>query len=335
MTILVTGGTGLIGSHLVERLLAEGRQVRVLARPTSQRGELAELPVPPEWVNGDLLDASSLQAAMRGVEQVYHLAAVMRDWGSWELFYQANVTGTENVCAAALAAGVRRLVHTSSIAATGLEDYAGLKDESFPYVDPYQKGQHPYCATKSLGEQVVKRYHDERGLPAVILRPTYAYGPREHNVGPYIVARVLRRGLRLLPGDGRNLHHWVYVGDVVRALILAGQPGVPTGRPYLIGGPPTTAREGWQALTEAMGCGPIVYAPKSVGWLVAVALEGLNWVTSSRSSPLLSRFRLAVLTNNNGWDTGRAERELGFTPEVGVKEGMAHAVKWWHEHGWL
>jgi len=332
MTILVTGGTGLIGGHLVERLAAEGHRVRVLVRPSSRRGELANLPV--EWVNGDLLDAGSLQAAMHGVEQVYHLAAIMDDWGPWELFYQTNVTGTENVCAAALAAGVERLVYASSIAATGLEDHPRLKDESFPYVDLNSK-VHPYCATKALSEQMVRRYHDDRGLPAVILRPTYVYGPREHKVGPYIVARVVRRGLRLLPGDGRNWHHWVYVSDVVRALILAAQPDVPTGRPYLIGGPLTIAREGWQALTEAMGCGPIVYAPKSLGWLVAVALEGLNRVTRSRSSPLLSRFRLAILTNNNGWDTGRAERELGFAPEVGIKEGMAHAVKWWREHGWL
>ena len=333
MTILITGGTGLIGSHLVERLVADGHQVRVLVRPSSQRGELADLPV--EWVNGDLLDASSLQAAMQGVEQVYHLAAAMDDWGPWELFYQTNVTGTENVCAAALAAGVRRLVYTSSIAATGLEDYPRLKDESFPYVDPYKKGQHPYCATKALAEQVVRRFHDDDGLPAVILRPTYVYGPREHKVGPYIVARVVRRGLRLLPGNGRNWHHWVYVGDLVRALVLAAQPGAPTGRPYLIGGPLTTATEGWQALTEAMGCRPIIYAPKSLGWLIAVVLEGLSRVRRSRSSPLLSRFRLAILTNNNGWDTGRAKRELGFEPEVGIQEGMAHAVKWWREHGWL
>ncbi len=209
--------------------------MRVLVRPASQRGELVDLPV--EWVNGDLLDAGSLQTAMHGVKQVYHLAATMDDWGPWELFYQANVTGTENVCAAALAAGVERLIFTSSIAATGLEDYSGLKDESFPYVDSQRQGQHAYCVTKALGEQVVRRYHDERGLPAVILRPTYVYGPREHKVGPYIVARVVRRGLRLLPGNGRNWHHWVYVGDVVQALLLAAQPGVPTGRPYLIGGP--------------------------------------------------------------------------------------------------
>ena len=139
MTILVTGGTGLIGSHLDEQLVAEGHRERVLVRPASQRGELVDLPV--EWVNGDLLDAGSLQTAMHGVKQVYHLAATMDDWGPWELFYEANVTGTENVCAAALAAGVERLIFTSSIAATGLEDYSGLKDESFPYVDSQRQGQ--------------------------------------------------------------------------------------------------------------------------------------------------------------------------------------------------
>jgi nucleoside-diphosphate-sugar epimerase len=331
MTILVTGGTGLIGSHLVERLVADGHRVRVLARPTSRRGELADLPV--DWAAGDLLDTASLRQAMHGVELVYHLAAVMQDWGPWERFYPANVVGTENVCAAALAAGVERLVYTSSIAATGLEDYAGLKDETFPYVDP--RRQSPYCATKALAEQVVIRYHDDRGLPAVILRPTYVYGPREHKVGPYIVARLLRRGLRLLPGDGRNWHHWVYVGDVVRALVLAAQPGVPTGRPYLIGGPLTTAREAWQALTEAMGCRPIIYVPRGLGWIVAVVLESLYRVARSRRPPLLSRFRLGILTHNNAWDLRRAEQELGFVATVGVKEGMKHAVQWWRQHGYL
>jgi nucleoside-diphosphate-sugar epimerase len=329
MTILVTGGTGLIGSHLVERLAAEGHRVRVLVRSPERRGEPADL-TGVEWAAGDLLDAASLAAAMHGVDLVYHLAAVMRDWGPREWFYGANVAGTENVCAAARAAGVERLIYTSSIAATGLEDHAGLKDETFPYVQA--TGQHPYCATKALAEQVVMRWHDECGLLAVILRPTYVYGPRERNVGPYIVARLLRRGFRLLPGDGRNWHHWVYVGDVVEALLLAARPGVPTGRPYLIGGPLTTAREGWQALTEAMGCGPIVYAPKSAGWIVAVALEGLYRVIGSHQAPLLSRYRLGILTHNNGWEIRRAGQELGFVPKVGVQEGMRRAVEWWREH---
>lgn len=332
---MVTGGTGFIGSHLVEHLVQRGQQVRMLVRATGGYGFKARFlcqmtRAGVELVYGDIRDRRAVREAMRGVDMVYHLAAIMRDWGPRRLFAEVNVQGTENVLWACVQEGVQRIVFTSSIAATGLENYPGLKDETFPLTT----SRHPYCWSKAKAEKICHRYATEHNLHITIVRPVYVYGPREFNVGPYIVARLLKRGFRILPGDGRNYHHMVYVADLVRALELAAQEQA-IGQIYLIGGPLTTAREVWAALAEAMGTGPIIYVPKTVGYVLAAVMEGTYRALGRQNPPLLTFFRLGVLTNNNAWDCRKVARELGFRPQVGIREGMRRAVEWWRENGYL
>ncbi len=325
--ILVTGATGFIGSHLTERLLSEGCSVRAMTRSTEKALRLKRMGAEP--VIADLRDYPSVREAMRGVDVVFHLGAVMSDWGPWELFREVNVGGTEHVFRAAYEEGIERIVYTSSIAATGLEDYPGLKNEDFPLTE----NRHPYCRSKAEAEKVARRFI-EKGVPGVIIRPVYVYGPRERNVGVYTVARLLKAGFRLLPGDGSNYHHRVYVSDLVEGLILAATKAHAAGRVYLIGGPLARAREFWGTLARALGTS-IIWVPVPVGQILAVPFEVTYRLLRIQSPPLISFFRIRVLANNNAWDYSRAREELGYEPRVGIEEGIRRTVEWWRANRWL
>jgi nucleoside-diphosphate-sugar epimerase len=331
MRLLVTGATGLIGSHLVERLDTRGYDLRVLVRSTSNVELLRDLGV--ELAYGDVRDYPAVRRAVRGVDVVYHLAGVMRDWATRQLFLDVNLGGTEHVCRACVAEGVGRLIHTSSVAATGMEDFPGVKDESAPLLSN-PRGQHPYCYSKAQGERVVRRYARENGLQVTVLRPSYTYGPRELNVGIYIVARLLQRRLYLLPGNGHNYHQMIYVADVARGMELALQAQA-IGQTYILVGPRTTAREVYSALARAMGRRDVIYVPKALGWALGILLKAIFGVVRAKRPPLITPFRLGVLANNHAWDGSKAEQELGFRCRVRLEEGMRHAVRWWRAHGYL
>lgn len=331
MKILVTGATGLIGSHLVERLVACRYSLRVLVRSTSDLRRLRGLGL--ELAYGDVRDYWAVREAVKGVDVVYHLAGVMRDWGPRQLFLNVNVGGTEHLCQACVAEGVERLIHISSVAATGMEDYPGVKDESAPLITGSRR-HHPYCCSKAEGERVVRRYVRQHGLKATVLRPSYAYGPRELNVGIYIAARLLQRHFYLLPGNGRNYHQMIYVTDAARGMELALQPQA-MGQTYILVGPRTTARQVYSALARAMGRRDVIYVPQAVGWLLGVVLNVAYTAARAKRAPLITPFRLGILANNNAWDGSKARRELGFRYQVGLEEGMQSAVHWWRTHGYL
>ncbi|MFZ5917546.1 MAG: NAD-dependent epimerase/dehydratase family protein [Chloroflexota bacterium] len=331
MRILVTGATGLVGSHLVERLAARRHDIRVLVRSTSDLLRLRGLGL--QLAYGDIRDYRAVRRAVEGIELVYHLAGLMRDWGPAQLFMDVNVGGAENVCRACVAAGVGRLVHISSVAATGMQDYPGIKDENAPLLtDP--RRCHAYCYSKAEGERVVQRHVHRHGLQATILRPSYVYGPRELNVGIYIVARLLQRRFYLLPGNGRNIHQMIYATDVARGMELALQERA-IGETYILTGPRTTAHEIYTALACALGRRGPIYVPRVVGAALGLVLNGLYKMTGARRAPLITPFRLGILAHNNAWDGSKAERELGFRYQVGLEEGMQTAVHWWRTHGYL
>lgn len=330
MKILVTGATGLIGSHLVERLVARGHNLCILVRSTSDLRRLRGLGL--ELAYGDVRDRWAVREAVKGVDVVYHLAGVMRDWGPRRLFLDVNVGGTEHVCRACVEKGVGRLIHISSVAATGMEDYPGVKNESAPLITDSR--HHIYCRSKAEGERVVRRYAREHGLKVTILRPSYAYGPRELNVGLYIVARLLQRRFYLLPGNGRNFHQMIYVTDAARGMELALQEHA-IGQTYILTGPRTSAREVYSALARAMGRREVIYVPRALGWMLAKVLNAAYRAVRVKKAPLITPFRLGVLVNNNAWDGSKAERELGFRYRVGLEEGMRSAVHWWRTHGYL
>ncbi|MDP9344750.1 MAG: NAD-dependent epimerase/dehydratase family protein, partial [Actinomycetota bacterium] len=208
MAILVTGGNGFVGRHVVSALQERGDSVRVLALPTEDASWLKERGI--AVYRGDIRHSDTLVAPMHGARKVLHLAAMMDVWRPIEHYHAVNVIGTESVCRAALAAGVRRLVHMSSSSVYGMA-LGRPADEGFPLA-PFRD---PYPVTKAAGDMLVQRMVAEDQLPAVVVRPDQIFGPGDQlHFGRMADRLVAGRGV--IVGAGDNALPFVYVSDVVR-----------------------------------------------------------------------------------------------------------------------
>ncbi|HEX8783988.1 MAG TPA: NAD-dependent epimerase/dehydratase family protein, partial [Steroidobacteraceae bacterium] len=219
--ILVTGANGFIGSHVVERLLRDGRKVRGLVRASSDLTFLKGVDV--ELVRGDIVDRASLDDPMRGVEDAVHAAGFVSDWGSRDVCLSVNVHGTRNVIEAARAAGVRRLVHISTAALHGFPG-ARNQDESTPMPET----SFAYCESKKQAEREVFA----SGLEATAIRPGNVFGPRDHTfIEKY--AHALEQGRGGYIGGGRSWTCPAYVENLADAIALACFEPAAAGEAFL------------------------------------------------------------------------------------------------------
>lgn len=302
--IVITGATGFIGAHLVERLLQGGQRVRLLVRPSARRhAALRE----PEVVWGDVQDPSAVHRAMEGADVVYHLAALARAWArDPHDFTRVNVEGTQNVCAAARDCRVERLVHVSTELVDG--------------------GQTLYQRTKRAAEQVVQD-HVAGGGDAVIVRPTRVYGPGPLNPANSVtrIIALYRRGLfRLRIADGGARANYVYVADVADGLIRAAERGT-KGTAYVLGGENLTLPQFLDLVSGALGRRyAVVAVPKLAARVVAraCALGGLLGV-----EPVITPEWVNLLAQDRPMSSAKAEAELGYRPR-GARDGVAATVAW-------
>jgi dihydroflavonol-4-reductase len=325
MTTLVTGGTGFIGSAVVRRLLARGRKVRCLVEPTAPRDNLAGLDV--EIVPGDILDRAAVDRAVKGCEAVYHLAAIYALWVPDEkVIYDVNVEGTKNVLFAALHAGVRRVVHTSSIAAVGVQD-GGLADESSPFED--WNDSNAYIRSKYLSDLDARRLAGE-GLPVVIVCPAFPFGPRDlapTPTGSFIVEALKRR----VPGYTEGGFCAVDVDDVAECHVLAEEKGR-VGERYIAGAHNVTYREFYEAVTRVAGLPPIrrqLPSPAVLG--MAWGMERVAGWTGKKPRITLQAARYAL---RKAWfDCSKAQRELGM-PVTPLDVTIDRSIRWFRDRGY-
>src|SRR6266542_2850361 len=264
MDALVTGGTGFVGANLVRELLADGRSVRVLARKGSDRRVLEGCAV--EIAEGDLLDADSLRAAVKGARQVYHVAADYRLWArdAREL-YRANVDGTRHVLTAAAEAGADRIVYTSTVGALGIPKDGTPGDETSPVGLEDMVG--PYKASKFLAERIAEELA-ARGAPIVIVNPSAPIGPWDVKPTPtgQMVVDFLKGKMLGSLDTGLNI---VHVRDVARGHILAAERGR-VGQKYVLGHRNMSLIEIFRALAAITGVrAPRFRVPYGVAWLAA------------------------------------------------------------------
>ena len=321
--MLVTGGAGFLGQHLVAALQERGDTVRVLDRPSPSTERLAEQDV--EFYPGDICEAASLTEPMQGVDAVVHLAALSAVWAPMERYHAINVTGTENVCRAALTTGAERLIHISSWTVYGM----GIKrpaDENSPLA-PLNE---PYSVTKALGDRLVQRMIREDGLPATIIRPDTIFGPGDSvHIGR--MSDRLRAGRSIIVGSGGNAMPFVYVADIVQGLLLAlDRPGA-VGQAYNIGNDqPLTQEQLLRAIAEEIGAPPPrLRVPYSVLYATAHLAERVALLTRSRRKPILTRLGVAIFGADNRHAIDKARRELGYSPTVPVREGIRQAAGWY------
>lgn len=327
MRILVTGATGFIGSQLTAELVRRGHQVRVLRRAGSRTLMLADLPN-VEHVLGDILERDAVAQAVRGCDLVYHVAALSSYWRAQrEQVYQVNVEGTRVVLEACLRAGVRRVVHTSSVAAIGVRRDGLPADENTPF-DPFS-ARWAYGDSKHRAEQVVYRAI-EQGLDAVIVNPAAVIGPGDHYlISSSMVLEFAKRPILAVPPGGVCLAD---IDAVVQGHLAAAERGR-TGERYILGGENLSNRQIAATLCEIAG----QPAPRWTipGWLLgpaALTVDAVNRI--SPRPPVVSGEQLRLAAHNVFYDASKAVRELGY-PLLPFRGAAERAYRWYVEHGYL
>ncbi len=324
---LVTGGTGFIGAHVVRALLGKGRRVRCLVRAGGNRSNLEGLPV--ELSEGDLRDRASLDRALEGVKTLYHVAADYRLWtrDPAEL-YQANAGGTENVLSAAAAAGVSRVVYTSSVGALGLMADGSPADETTPVRREEVVGH--YKKSKYDAERVAEAWAG-KGLPVVIVNPSTPVGELDVKPTPtgQLVVDFLNRRLPAYVDTGLNL---VDVRDVAAGHLLAAERGCP-GEKYILGNRNMTLKEILDALARVTGLpAPRLRLPHAVPLVVAAVDTFVSGLLGK--APRISVESVRMSMHRMYFDAGKAVRELGL-PQTPVEEALARAAAWFKENGYV
>ena len=324
---LVTGATGFVGSAVARALLRGGHQVRVFARPRSDRRNLADLPV--EIAEGDLADAASLAPAVAGRRYLFHVAADYRLWVPDPVpMFRANVAGTEALMQAALAAGVERIVHTSSVATLGLVP-DGVADEATPSREEDMIG--PYKRSKFQAEAAVRRLVAERGLPAVIVNPSTPVGPRDRKPTP--TGRLIVEAARgRVPGfvdTGLNI---VHVDDVAAGHIAAAEMGR-IGERYILGGENMTLAEILAEVARLVGHNPpSLKVPYALAFPAAFLAETAARLTGRE--PFVTRDGVRMSRKRMYFTSAKAAREFGYQPRP-AQTAIADAVAWFDSNGYL
>ncbi len=323
---LVTGGTGFVGANVVRELVAAGASVRVLARAGGDRRALEGVRV--ELVDGDLLDPASVRRAVRGVQAVYHVAADYRLWTPDPAsLYRTNVEGTRIVLEAAGEAGVRRVVHTSSVGALGIPRDGRPGTEDTPVTLADMVGH--YKRSKFLAEQVARKLAG-RGLPVVIVNPSAPIGPWDVKPTPtgQMVVDFMRGRMIATVDTGLNV---VHVRDVARGHLLAAERGKP-GERYILGHRDLALVEIFRLLAEITGGRPPRWqVPYALAWLGAACCEGVARVTHRPPAVPLTAVRMA--RKRMYFSAAKAVRELGL-PQTDVRVALADAVAWFAARGY-
>jgi dihydroflavonol-4-reductase len=324
---LVTGATGFVGAAVARTLLAAGHQVRVLARPNGNRRNLAGLDV--AIAEGSLEDPVSLAAAVAGCRYLFHVAADYRLWvPDAAAMFRANVDGTRTLMLAALAAGVERIVYTSSVATLGLVK-GGVADEATPSVFADMIG--PYKGSKFAAEAAVRDLVAERGLPAVIVNPSTPIGPGD--VKPTPTGRLIVEAAKgRMPGYVDTGLNVVHVDDVAAGQLLAAEHGI-VGERYILGGENMSLAEILAAVARVTGKRPPMFkVPYAVILPIAVGAEAMARLT--RREPFVTLDGARMSRKKMYFSSERAMRELGYTPRP-AGEAIADAVAWFAANGYL
>jgi 2-alkyl-3-oxoalkanoate reductase len=323
---VITGATGLLGSHIAERLTARGEKVRALVRPTSDVSYLKTIGV--ELVVGDLGDPDALRRALNGADVVYHCAARVGEWGPWRQFQEGIIDAAGRVFDACRDVSVGRLLHVSSISV-----YGHPRDRADLFTEDEPLGQHLwwrdyYRRAKIEAEVLCRRYPGDWTM----VRPSWIYGPRDRNSLPRFF-KALGAGRVALIGRGDNLLNVVFAADVAEGAILAANAPAARGRAYnLSSDGEITQRQFLDMLTDALGKPRATRCiPFPVAFWAAFCGEIIAHIIRLRRSPHITRYAISLVGRSTRFSTERAKRELGWQPRTPAAEGLRQSLEWWRQ----
>jgi nucleoside-diphosphate-sugar epimerase/predicted dehydrogenase len=319
----VTGATGFVGTHLVRRLLSEGKSVRALVRPNSlHRGRFGGTDV--EIVEGDLRDRETLHEAAKGARTIYHLGAAVG--GGWKEHEQVTVEGTKMLIEAALVCNVERFVHISTLDIYEHEENAIITEDS-----PYRKTpEHPYSYSKIQAEKLALDAWSQKGLRVTIIRPGLVIGPLGRIFFPHLGFRYQDWLFLLIGADDTSFLPLTYVDNTVDAILKASANEQSLGRSYnIIDDGQVTARAYLEAYTKVTGQNiHLIRLPYLLPYLATTAYE-IGAAVGVLKKGMTSRAQLKRKHTAVRFDNSRAKTELGWSPIISVEEGLQRTFRWY------
>jgi nucleoside-diphosphate-sugar epimerase len=325
--VLVTGATGFAGGHLARALVRRKNDVRALVRqPTAAAASLAADGV--IIAIGDLRDQRALNLAAAGVDVVYHIAASYREAGIRPEVYRAvNATAVGQVVEAASRGGARRVVHCSTVGVHGDVDHPPANEDA-----PLKPGD-IYQVTKLEGEQLARDTGARLGIDVTIARPSGIYGPGDRRLLRLFRGIARRRWVTL--GRGEIYYHLTYIDDLVDGFLLCGEEPRAANRTYILaGGEVTTLNALVGLIAEAAEVRkPKLHLPVWPFWLAGALCEAV--CVPFGIEPPLYRRRVDFFTKSRAFDIARARAEIGYNPQITLRDGIRRTLEWYRAHGWL
>lgn len=314
MNVLVTGGGGFIGSHLVESQLTKGNFVKSIDLQDERLDQVRNHPN-LKIIKGDIRDEQVIKQAVQDTDVIYHLAAAHLDVNlSTSYYWEVNVAATVHLLEQAHHAGVKRFLHCSS---TGV--YGELKEIPADEETPCHPTNN-YELTKLRGEEAALKFHQETGFPVVVVRPSWVYGPRCPRTEKLV--RHIRKGRFVIFGNGKTLRHPIFVADLVRGMELCLNSDHLHGQVYIIAGKMAmTIEELLQTVAKVTnGRLPRMHLPIVLGKTAGIVIQNISKPLGIH--PPFSRRSLDFFVKDNSYEIRKASTDLGFDAQVELDEGM-------------
>jgi nucleoside-diphosphate-sugar epimerase len=325
-TTLVTGGTGFTGSHLIRRLVQAGHQVRTLVRDPQKLPQLQTRDV--DIIPGDVRDPAVCDQAVDGCKVVYHIAASFRSGkASASELMEINADGTRYMLDAAEKAGVSRFVHCSTIGVLG-----HIENPPATEATPY-KPSDDYQYSKMVGEKIALQYAHQGRVPVTVVRPASIYG--EGDLRLLKLFKSIQKGLFVMVGSGKPHFHLVHIDDLTNGFILAASKEEAVGEVYTIAGDQSISIKNLvELIADILGV-PVSrwYVPYLPVYAVSAVTE--DWCKLLGIEPPLYRRRVDFFHNNRSFDISKAREQLGYVPQVNLREGLARTADWYKHEGLL
>jgi nucleoside-diphosphate-sugar epimerase len=325
--VLVTGATGFTGGHLARSLAASGDRVSALVRENGAAAQRLAADGVALSI-GDLRDPVAIARATAGIDVVYHVAAIYRQAGVSNDTYRAvNALAVRDVVEAAARNGVKRVVHCSTVGVHGdVERPPANEDAPLAPGDVYQE-------TKLEGERLAREAGPRLGIEVTIVRPTGIYGPGDRRLLRLFRGIARRRWFTL--GAGEIYYHLTYIDDLVAGFRLCGEHPAAANRTYILAGGEVTTLNALVGLV-AEGAGvpaPTLHLPVWPFWIAGAACEAI--CVPLGIEPPLYRRRVDFFTKSRAFDISRARAEVGYAPQIGLREGIRRTLDWYRAQGWL
>src|SRR5438132_9427850 len=325
---LITGATGFVGGHLAEACAGRGHKVRTIARVGSDTALLDRIGA--EIIRGDILDAQAVRQAVDGADVIIHCAAKVGDSGPVDEYRTVNVEALQGILEACKGKPLSRFVHLSSLGVYEARHHHGT-DESEPLPTTHLDG---YSQSKVEADQLALEYQRKHGVPLVVLRPGFVYGPRDRTVLPRLIKRMTNGKVHYLGGDQRALNT-IYIGNLIEAVFLAVEKPEAVGQVYnLTDGEAVTKRRFFEAVADGMGLPRSKQIlPRWLAAIVARILERrMRRAVARGQQPLITPAQFKFLLLNLDFSIEKAKRELGYRPRFNFDQGMRETLAWYKQN---